>query len=319
MLREIRSLSPRQAAAVQRALARASGEVKSVLDAPRACPGCHGADSIRWGRAGDLQRWRCKACKRTFTAATNTPASGLRHRDAWPEFAAALLDGETLDATAERCGIHRSTAHRWRTRFLSGLAGSKQRLEGIVEVDETYRLRSFKGQPQQRRASSRKTRKRGGKATRRGLSRDQVPIVMARDRSGNTLFAVPEVFDGNAAVDILGGAISRDAVLCSDGHRAYAAAADRLGVRHESLVNQRGQRVRGPFHIQHVNGMHSQFKRWIRRFNGVSTSRLLLYVSWFGRAQRTSNNVRTPNDILNVLLRSEATEPGRAPTDSYLR
>jgi hypothetical protein len=72
------------------------------------------------------------------------------------------------------------------------------------------------------------------------LSRDQVPIVMARDRSGNTLFAVPEVFDGNAAVDILGGAISRDAVLCSDGHRTYAAAADRLGVRHESLVNQRG-------------------------------------------------------------------------------
>jgi hypothetical protein len=34
------------------------------------------------------------------------------------------------------------------------------------------------------------------------------------------------------------------------------------------------------FHIQNVNAFHSRLKKWIRRFNGVSTKYLDNYLAW---------------------------------------
>lgn len=45
-------------------------------------------------------------------------------------------------------GVHRTTAFRWRHRFLTLPREVKaQHLDGVVEADETYVLRSYKGQP----------------------------------------------------------------------------------------------------------------------------------------------------------------------------
>ena len=61
-----------------------------------------------------------------------------------------------------------TTAFRWRHRFLSALNLDKPPcLSGIVEADETFILKSFKGK---RRDLPRASRKRGGKAAKRGLS-----------------------------------------------------------------------------------------------------------------------------------------------------
>ena len=80
--------------------------------------------------------------------------------------------------------VHVGTAHRWRYRFLAlPQAVQPEALAGIAEADETIFLLSFKGQ----RTLPRKTRKRGGKATKRGLSHEQVPVMVARDRAGVTV------------------------------------------------------------------------------------------------------------------------------------
>ena len=34
------------------------------------CPHCDNCDVVRWGKASDLPRYRCKACSRTFNALT---------------------------------------------------------------------------------------------------------------------------------------------------------------------------------------------------------------------------------------------------------
>ena len=57
---------------------------------------------------------------------------------------------------------------------------------GMVEADETYVLRSFKGQRKGVLSANRPARHRGGKARQRGLSREQVPILVARNRAGQT-------------------------------------------------------------------------------------------------------------------------------------
>ena len=95
----------------------------------------------------------------------------------------AMTSGETIKESAERCRIAPSTAHRWRHRFLKAVRQAPDRLAGIVEADETFVLESRKGE----RKLNRKPRKRGGKAQKPGLSREQVPILVAADRGGETL------------------------------------------------------------------------------------------------------------------------------------
>ena len=56
---------------------------------------------------------------------------------------------------------------------LAAVRQSPDRLAGIVEADETFALKSRKGE----RNLNRRPRRRGGKARKRGLSREQVPVV----------------------------------------------------------------------------------------------------------------------------------------------
>ena len=95
-----------------------------------------------------------------------------------------------LAEAAERCQIHPSTAFRWRHRFLAALNHDKpERLSGVVEADETFILESFKGR---RGGLARPARRCGGKAAKRGLSDEQIPVVVARNRRGATLDVQPD-------------------------------------------------------------------------------------------------------------------------------
>ena len=148
-------------------------EVVSLVGTPTACPHCHRSEIRSWGHAAGLPRFRCLGCKRTFNALTNTPLSGLHHKDRWLFFLEKFSEGESVRKAAGRCGINTKAAFLWRHRFLALPACLKARQEsGIVEADETWFLRSYKGQ---RGGLPRRARKRGGRAQKRGLSREQFP------------------------------------------------------------------------------------------------------------------------------------------------
>jgi len=127
-----------------------------------ACPYCKTEDPIRWGRSHGLSRFRCRNCKRTFNALTSTPLARLRHKEQWSVFAKTMIEGKSVRASAQACGVHYTTTFRWRHRFLR-IPEEKQAqvLRGIAEADETFLLRSQKGE----RGIQRRPRKRGGKAT----------------------------------------------------------------------------------------------------------------------------------------------------------
>jgi hypothetical protein len=78
-------------------------------------------------------------------------------KDKWAAQTKALIEGVSTATAARRCGVHDTTAFRWRHRFLASLAGDKPKtLAGIVEGDETFILESFKGK---RAGLPRKSRK----------------------------------------------------------------------------------------------------------------------------------------------------------------
>ena len=61
-------------------------------------------------------------------------------------------------------------------------------------------------------------RKRGGKASKRGLSHEQVPVLVAADRSGTTISEVLAAVNAETLQAALEPVLDTDIVLVSDGH-----------------------------------------------------------------------------------------------------
>ena len=261
---------------------RSEGEASKAaielgVDEARRCPHCASEGAVSRGMARGLRRYQCKGCGRTFNALSGTPLSGLHHKERWLSFGASLAKGETVKASAARCDVAVSTAFRWRHRFLAAARSDSEVLKGIVEADETYVLESRKGA----RGLGRKARRRGGKAKKRGLSREQVPVLMAADRSGTTVSAVLPRVDAAALTAALDPVVAKDALLVSDGGASYPPCAAALGVSHEALNRSMGERVRGDLHVQTVNSRHSRLKDFLRPRRGIATRYLDNYLSWF--------------------------------------
>ena len=243
------------------------------------CPHCGGDDIRPRGQASGKPRYRCTSCGKSFNPLTGTPLAGLRHMDRWTTQAQALSSGETVAKAASRCKVAYTTAFRWRHRFLAALNLDKpQHLTGIVEADETFILESFKGK---RSDLPRPARKRGGKAAKRGLSVEQIPVMVARDRSGATIDAVLPRLDAASITKVLGGVIAPPAALCCDGGSAVTAFARRAGLTFHVLPAPGIPRPEAPeLHINNVNAYHGRLKEWMRRFHGVATKNLPNYLSW---------------------------------------
>jgi transposase-like protein len=265
----------------------------------RCCPHCQGTSLYRHGVFYGLQRYRCRQCKRSFNALTNTPLAFIRLRDKWLPFLQCMLGSMTVRGAADAIGIHRNTSFRWRHRFLAMAKDDRPKpLQGIVEADETYLLESQKGS----RHLTRPARRRGGTASRRGISREHDCILVARDRMRQTCDFVTgrgRVTAAQLKMCLL-PVLSSNALLVTDGARAYSAFAEAAGIRHRALNIRAGDRGDQVIHIQSVNGYHSRFKGWLRRFNGVASRYLPNYLGW--QHELEERQIATPKLLLRAAL-----------------
>src|ERR1700728_780806 len=220
--------------------------------AAQGCPHCAGREIVGWGRSHGLLRFRCKSCGRTFNALTRTPMAHLRKKDRWLDQARAMIEGKSLAKTAELCGVHPTTAFRWRHRFLRSPAADKPRtLSGIVEADETFILESFKGR---RSDLPRKSRKRGGTARHPGLHQDNIPLLVARDRNGATFDAILAQVDGASVSLALAGTVTPGNHLIGDSATALATFARRGGIPFHLVAAPESPPPAAPhLHINNVN------------------------------------------------------------------
>jgi len=201
---------------------------------------------------------------------------------------------------ASDLNVHRNTTFRWRHRFLTWIKHDRPaELHGITEADETYLLESQKGS----RKLNRKPRKRGGSASKRGISNEQVCILIARDRSKQTV----DFVTGNGAItkSILTAKLKPildvDSLLVSDGNPTYDAFCKTENISHEAVNISQGQRViKGAYHVQNVNAYHSRLKFWLLHFHGVATKYLPNYLGWCRFMDEYSN--LTPEMLLNSAL-----------------
>ncbi len=303
LMQAIARLSWRQRRVLQAQLAALQAREASIeaieSQAPNHCPNCGGTHFVKNGFARGLQRFLCRGCARTFNALTGTPLSKLHLRGKWLAYAQAIDQGLSIPQVAQQLDIAWSTAFRWRRRSLQ-LPSQCQTcaLHGIAEADESYFLESCKGQ----RALARKARRRGGKASQRGVSKQQIPVLMARDRAGataNIIVARTSAAELSAALAPL---LPKDTVLCTDSSSSLAAAAQLLGVQHHSINVSAGIRVDGPWHVQNVNAYVSRLRGWMRRFKGVATKYLASYLGWFRMLDCTPGAAPQPASVLALAI-----------------
>lgn len=262
------------------------------IDERRRCPHCRAEGAMRRGRANGLRRYHCGGCGRTFNAVTGTPLARLRKKEHWAAFAAGLRDGDTVAGAADRCGVARTTSFRWRHRFLRAIETGTVKLAGIVEADETYVLASRKGE----RKLDRKPRKRGGKATKRGLSKEQIAILVAADRSGTTITGVLPEVTAEAIKNRLEPVIAKDAILVTDAASWFRPMARSLDLTHERLNQTAGERRRGDLHLQTVNSRHERLKSFLRPKRGIASKYLDSYLAWYHLA--VLPKAPTPRSVL---------------------
>ena len=279
-------------------LAAVTAQIEARFGERAWCPHCKSLRVGPWGRAAGLRRYRCRDCGKSFNALTGTPLARLRKRGAWKTYAQALADGASVRKAAAQSGVSVPTSFRWRHRFLARPKDAKAKtVTGIAEADETFFLRSFKGA----RNLGRPPRKRGGKASKPGLSDEQVPVLVLRDRSGAISDAVLENLQAPSIHGALKPLAGSDAVLVSDGADAYASFATQAGIGHVGLAVSRGERRRGVFHIQNVNAYHSRLKTWMRRFNGVATKYLPSYLGWRRLFEHEGDDISAQRCLLAAL------------------
>ncbi|MFC5480730.1 IS1595 family transposase [Massilia suwonensis] len=263
------------------------------------CPGCGGGNFHKHGRAHGLQRYRCRNCGRTCNGLSGTPLARLRHKGRWLDYLGGMLDSHSIRRAAEQLGVAGATSFRWRHRFLALSQHDRpDRLGGIAEADEMYLLESHKGS----RTLDRAPRKRGGKATKRGISNEQMCILVARDRSGQTLDWVP----GKGPVtrrqlhEHLKARLEPDVLLVTDSHSAYRHFAQEAGITHKAVNLQAGVPVRGAIHVQNVNAYHSRLRGWLQPFRGVASRYLSHYLGW--RWALDGGRIRTPDRLLQMAM-----------------
>lgn len=303
LLMQVGSLSAKQKAQLTEAIAAPEADqlpaqlINEEFSAKPACPSCSSESVHKWGVVSGLQRYRCKECKRTFNALTGTSMAHLRKKELWGEYSRALSESLSLTKAAERCGIDRTTAFRWRHRFLPQSGEQALKCSGITEIDETYFRESFKG----RKVLHRKARKRGELHVR-GLSAEQIPVVVARDRSGHTCDAVLRTRSAREVGLRIGSNIDANSLLCIEKSRIIMKFAKDAGLAFELIGTKQRKGREKVFHVQNVNAYHSRLKNWMVRFNGVATERLTNYLAWRRLQEAT---LSSPKEWLQAIVKGK--------------
>jgi transposase-like protein len=271
------------------------------------CPNCNSNHVVKNGKFNDKQRYLCKDCRKTFNDFTSTPLSdSKKDLNIWGKFINCMINEFSLRKCASICEISLPTAFYWRHKVLDAIKKFVGRgdVEGIIEADETFFLESFKGNHKNSEfVMPRKAHKRGGGAKTSGISKEYVCVATALDRNKNIILEMTNM--GRISIKDLkrlyDAHIEQGSIICTDSHRSYPKFANQLNLTHVKLKG--GKKKEDIYHLQNVNSLHSHLKRWIRKFNGVSTKHLSNYLGWYKYIQFFKNE-KEQIKMKNLLLHS---------------
>ena len=162
--------------------------------------------------------------------------------------------------------------HRWR----AAMRGDAIKLDGEVEVDETF-------------IGGRESNKHRSKRLAKGGTIGKVAVIGAIARKGMVVAKVVENTNSETLERFVRQTVSEKvSLVATDEYNAYKVL--KADFPHESISHTTGQYVRGNVHTQNIESFWSLFKRGIiGSFHHVSKKYLPLYVNEFSRHNNRKN------------------------------
>ncbi len=255
------------------------------------CPRCGSLKYVKNGSSKGVKRYKCKECQRSFTAYTGTWLAHLHKKEKLIPYLELMKLNLSLDKIKDKLQINKKTALDWRHKISASISNIEEGVfTGITESDETFFLHSNKGS----RNLTKKARRRGKSINTKGISEEQVAVIVSTDRKKtiNVNVACLGRITKSNITQAIGEMVVEQTILCSDGHRSYKGFAKDNSLEHHVLRANLKEYVKSKkFHIQNVNSMHSRVKTWINiKLLGVSTKNLQLYMNWFHLKEKYKNS-----------------------------
>ncbi|GFL83473.1 hypothetical protein TUM15787_00760 [Neisseria gonorrhoeae] len=166
-------------------------QVKKVIEPRKVtkCPHCQSTHFVKNGKDCGNQRFLCRDCKKSFVEQTCTILYNTQKDiEVWEKYIHCMIEKYPLRKCAEICKINLATAFTWRHKILDALQNmmNEVELDGIVQADETYSTISYKGHHKNFNLP-RPAHKRGTRATKRGISKEQVCVPCGINLDGKSV------------------------------------------------------------------------------------------------------------------------------------
>ena len=262
------------------------------------CPHC-GSNKINKNGTSTHKypQFICRNCHKTYTIRTNTIFYySKKNIKVWQEYIELFSQGLSLRKIVEKMDgkISYPTSFYWRHKILEVMKNldNHDKLDGIVEADETFFEESQKGN---KHIKDRKPRKRGYNSYTY-TPKKKVCALTAIDRQKHS-FNRPVCY-GHIGIEqtmILQHRIKENSILITDGERSYRKLQD---VKLKQLKFGKPQiKDNKIIHMNTINSFHSGLKKFMVRFNGVATKYLDNYVNYF---REFRDKIDTFNQLLQL-------------------
>jgi transposase-like protein len=274
------------------------------------CPHCRSIKVYKRGKQNGVQMYQCTECKKWYSETTGTTLYNIKLKSKWQSYLRCMEQGMPIKKIAKELNISIQTSFDWRHKILSALSQYvPESLSSEVECDELELALSNKGS----RTLNRPPRKRGNDF-KRNQGKEEVTVVQvvtAVERKGNKYLkaVASKRLSKEEITKALGGRLADNTTLITDKHPSYKAfAKENPSIRHKALLaKEHVDKKDKTIHLQKVNNTHSQLRKFLRPFNGVSSKYLQNYLNWFAYADQIRSSKTTLKQwFVTILLSEEA-------------
>ncbi len=248
------------------------------------CPHCKSKKVYKRGKQNGVQMYQCTDCNKWYSETTGTPLYDIKLKSKWQSYLRCMEQGMPIKKIAAELEISIQTSFDWRHKILSSLEQlAPDQLSAEIECDELELPLSNKGV----KKLDREPRKRGSdfKRNTKGKDKTVVQVVTAVERNGKKYLKAIESkrLSKEEITKALGGKLSKDAILITDKHPSYKAfAKENQLIKHKALLaKDHVDKNDKTIHLQKLNNVHSQLRKFLQPFNGVSSKYLQNYLNWY--------------------------------------